>query len=291
MRHVKSIDEFLNENTHLRNIKVSFQDDEYGLVDGEFLDSVLSKISLKVLRKQYVNFKSIIKSPPTFGDPLMPLSKRKRLDEGVNRKTFDIDDVRKTIIKNYKLEDEQFVVSTEGNGIKVILFIPHIRDNEKLIIEDMESLGYYESMRGVVEVDDMEYSMIRFDPRYPKDITDDVMKIRYIKHLTPKYNLKSIEDNGFVPLNKNEIFKYPPRVHFIKGDTDDRNIMFLGQQLCDHNSNINNDGTYVLLTLDVSHLDKTVRFVGDSCYEYGICTEDKIPYDVVIGVGEIKFTK
>ena len=161
----------------------------------------------------------------------MALSKEKRLNEGKDRKTFDIEDVKKTILKNYKLEEEQFVISTEENDIKVALIIPHIGDNEKLIIEDMESLGYYETIRGVVEIENMEYVLIRFDTRYPKDITDIIRKMKYIKHLTPKYNLESIKEHGFIPLYKNEIFKYPPRIHFIKENIDDKNLMFLGQQL------------------------------------------------------------
>ena len=291
MKKLKTFEEYIHENHHPQKINIKFQDDEYYIIDKTFINIDFSKIPLKILRKQYINFKSIIKSPPTFGDPLMALSKKKRLNEGKDRKTFDIEDVKKTILKNYKLEEEQFVISTEENDIKVALIIPHIGDNEKLIIEDMESLGYYETIRGVVEIENMEYVLIRFDPRYPKDITDIIRKMKYIKHLTPKYNLESIKEHGFIPLYKNEIFKYPPRTHFIKENIDDKNLMFLGQQLCDYNSNEKNDGTYVLFILDVSRIPQNVKFVGDSCYEYGICTEDKIPFDTVLDIKEIKFRK
>lgn len=52
-----------------------------------------------------------------------------------------------------------------------------------------------------------------------------------------------------------------------------------------------NDGTYVLFILDVSRIPQNVKFVGDSCYEYEICTEDKIPFDTVLDIKEIKFRK
>lgn len=127
------------------------------------------KIPINKLRKQYVNFKSLVKSPPTFGDPLMLLSKKQRLNEGENRKTFDIKIVKETIIKNYNLEEEQFVISTENNDIKVAIIVPHIDDNENMIIEDMKSLGYYETIREIIEIDNMEYKMIRFDTKYLKN--------------------------------------------------------------------------------------------------------------------------
>lgn len=288
MKNIKSFEEFINEDLK-SNIKIRFQDDEYSLMDKTFLNIDVYKIPLKIFKKQYVNFKSLVKSPPTFGDPLMPLSKKNRLNEGENRKTFDIEDVKKTIIKNYKLEEEQFIISIEDNDIKVALIIPHIGDNEKLIIEDMESLGYYETIRGIIEIDDMEYSMIIFDPRYPKNITNEVHKMKYIKHLTPKYNLGSIKENGFIPLHKNEVFKYPPRIHFLKNNIDDRNIDFLGKQLNEYNTSKENDGIYVLLTLDTTLISKNVKFIGDSCYEFGICTEDKIPYSAVVKIVEKNF--
>ena len=288
MKHLQTFSEYINENVLLKH-KLKFQDDDYSVIDKTFLDFDFSKLSINMLKKQYVNFKSLIKSPPTFGDPLMSLSKKHRLEEGENRETFDIEQVKETILKNYKLDEEQFVISIEENGIKVALIVPHLGDNEKLIIEDMESLGYYETIRGIVEIDDMEYSMIRFDPRYPNDITRFVRNMSCIKHLTPKYNLESIKLNGFVPSHKNEVFKYPPRVHFLKGNIDDKNIDFLGKQLCEYNSNPQNDGSYVLLTLDVTLIPKNVRFVGDSCYKFGICTEDNIPFDAVINIEEKKF--
>lgn len=41
-------------------------------------------------------------------------------------------------------------------------------------------------------------------------------------------------------------------------------------------------------TLDVNKIPKDVNFIGDSCYEYGVCTEDKIPYNCVISKEKLK---
>lgn len=121
---------------------------------------------IDLFRKQYINFKSLIKSPPTFGDPLMTLSKKIRLNEGENRKTFDVGDVKETIIKNYKLEDFQFTYKVRKNDTLVILIVPHLGENEDLIVNDMESLGYYKTSQKVMDIEDMKYTLIGFDDNY-----------------------------------------------------------------------------------------------------------------------------
>ena len=285
---IKKFNEFISENLNSK-LEIKFQDDDYSFVDDLFLDIDFSKISMGEWKKQYVYFKSLIVCPPCFGNPLLPKTKERRLKEGYSRTSIDIEDVKECICRQYELDDWQFNIKIYANDIKVGLIIPNIKNNELLIVEDMESLGYYVSSKGIMNINNMEYFYIRFDPKYPKDITEDVKNMKFIKHLTPKYNLESIKKHGFIPLNKNELFNYPPRIHFLKENIKEENIVFLGNQLSEYNTNIENDGTYVLLTLDVSKIPENVRFVGDSCYKYGICTEDSISYDTVIEIKEYKF--
>ena len=128
----------------------------------------LSKIPLSELKKQYVNFKSLVKSPPMFGDPLMLKSKQRRLNEGIGRKTLDIEDVRKSIIKNYLLDEWQFQTRVYVNNIKVDAIIPHIGDNEDLFVEDMMSMGYYVISKDIIDIDNMKFLYFIFDARWSK---------------------------------------------------------------------------------------------------------------------------
>lgn len=284
---IKKFNDYINENKSIT--KIMYQEDDFSVLYDVFLDIDLSDIPIVNLRKQYIDFKSLIVSPPMFGDPLLAKSKHKRLNEGENRKTLDIEDVRESIIKNYDMEDWQFNIKMYTNDIKVALIVPHVADNEKMIVEDMMSMGYYETNRSIIEKNGMRFSLIRFDPKYPKDITSDVRKMKFIKHITPKYNLESIKEHGFVPCHKNELFNYPPRTHFLKENISDKNINYLGEQLCDYNSDIKNNGEYVILTLDVSKIPQNVKFIGDSSYKFGICTEDVIIFNCVINIEELKF--
>ena len=288
MNTIKTFEEFINENS--KSVKVSYQDDDYSILDKTFKDIDLSDIPIKELRKQYVDFETLIVVPPTFGDPLFKNSKKRRLNEGV-KKSFDIQTVRKSIMKKYELKDWQFKLTEAANEIKIALIVPHLGSNNELVIEDMKSLGYYDCDSWFIKRDGMIYAVIRFDPQYPKDITNEVGKMQYIKHLTPRYNVESIKKNGFIPLHKNDVYKYPPRIHFFKDDTTDEDIDAIGQDLCESNSNSKNNGEYVLFTLDVSKIPNDVKFIGDSCCELAVCTEDAIPYDTVVEIEDKKYKK
>lgn len=320
MENIESFDEFINKDS--KSIHVRYQDDDYSIMDKTFMDIDLSnipyeelkkqyvyfksikennkkvddkfkKIDLKnipfdKLKKQYVNFRSLVKSPPTYGDFLFDPSKKRILKEGI-KYSLDINKVIHEISKKYGLDDWQYEIEKMENDISVALIVPHIYQNENLIIEDMTCMGYFEMNRWTINVNDLIYTVIRFDPRYPKSITNDVHNMRIIYHYSPKYNLSSIQENGFVPQHKNKKFTYPPRLHFLKGDIDNKNLYNIGKQLCDNNDDVRNTGEYILFTLDTDRIPDNVEFIGDSCYEFGICTEDKIPYDCVLSIKEEKF--
>lgn len=284
---IKKFEEYIHEQSQKQCF---YHSDNYYIIDNSFKDFDLGDISIKQVKKQFIDFLEIITIPPTYGDPLLKTCKEKRLNEGIE-KTFDIDIVQKSIKKKYELEDWQFLIKESENNIKVALVVPHINKNEQQVIEDMISLGYYECEQWEVVRNNLIYTVIRFDPRFPKDITHLVREMNIIKHLTPKYNFEFIRRNGFIPQHKNELFKYPPRLHFIKENTSNENIIFLGEQLCINNNDLHNTGEYVLLTLDVSLIPTNVKFIGDSCYEYGVCTENSILFDAVILTDILKYRK
>lgn len=280
MNHIKTFEEF----------KIKFENqyvDEYSILDDTFEDFDLSLIPKDSLKKQYVNFK-FNKVISEYGSPVSEASKQLICLEGVQH-TFGIDDVKDSISKKYGLKDWQFLIKEGDNDIKIALVIPHISMNEQFIVDDMYALGYYENYREFEEEDGLVYTIIKFDPIYPKDITNEVRTQKNIRHLTPKYNLESIIKYGFIPQSSNSKFKYPPRLHFLKEDIDLFNIKHLGRQLNKFNDNKNNTGEYLLFTIDVSLIPKNVKFIGDSSYKFGICTYQSIPYNSVIKIEECNF--
>lgn len=284
---IKTFQDFVNENSQME-LKKNVDYDDYTVLD-DMLDKLdFSHIPKGSAKRQYVNFK-LVKRMPTYGDLLFDTSKSRRLSESVG--TYDIEQVREEIMCSYALEDWQFVIKKGCNDIKVAIVIPNIDENDEMIKSDIESFGYYESNRDERMIDGKRYLIIQFNPRYPGSINNTVRTMSCILHISPKYNLESIKENGFIPQHRNERFSYPDRIHFLRGSVTENEIVNIGQQLCDSNNNPLNTGEYVLFTLSVSKIPKDVDFIGDACYELGICTEDRIPYDAVISTKEYFFFK
>lgn len=279
---IKKFEDFINENQELDMFP-----DEFLIFDDTFKNFDLSKIPVDKLKKQFVNFKFKLVGTP-YGSELVESTKQRRLTEGITH-SVDVGDVKDEMIKKYGLDSWQFDIAEMENDIKVAIIIPHVDENESMVVEDMVSMGYYLSFRNDLTQSGMNYILLRFDPRYPKSVTNDVRNMEFIYHWSPKYNLELIKKLGFTPQSKNKRFSYPPRIHFIKSDVLQSQIESLGKQLCESNDDVRNDGEYVLFTLDVSKIPDNVNFIGDSCYKHGICTEDEIPYECVVGVNVRKF--
>lgn len=159
--------------------------------------------------------------------------------------SYDIEKVRKEIIKRYSLADWQFQIVEEANKINVALVVPNYIRNEELITKDMDIFGYYVNLKYKKELFGYPHLIIKFDPKYPPSINNTVRNLTCLLHLTPIYNLESIEKNGFIPQHKNKKFSYPPRLHFIKGNVTRDDVILLGQQLCNFNDDIKNNGEYI----------------------------------------------
>ena len=287
MEYVKTFEQYLFETT---KPKVKFEyADEFCIFDDMIKSFDLSKIPEDELKSQCVNYK-VFRNRDIFGTPLSECLKEKRLNEGVNH-TVNIKDARHSIMSKYWLNDWQFVIKQGENDIKVAMLIPCVDDNLNFIIEDMESMGYYVRYIEYDEYNGKHYAFIRFDPKFSKDITSDIKQMKHIKHWTPNYNFESIMDNGFLPKSENSMFNYPPRVHFLKEDIDDNNLFELAKDLNNHNKDNKNNGIYTLFTIDTSLIPDNVKFYGDSCYEFGIFTYDKVPFDCVIKSADYKIGK
>lgn len=276
---IKKFLEFINENQTFM--------DEYAMLDDTFVDFDLSNIPKEKLKKQFKNFKFVVCGVP-YGSRLVETTKQHVLSEGVNH-SVDVEDVKSEMVVKYSLDEWQFEIKIMENDIKVAIIIPHIDENENMIMEDMSSLGYYLSFKNELKGCGLPYTLLQFEPRFPKTITNVVRNMGWISHWSPKYNLKSIRDIGFIPQSRNKRFNYPPRIHFLKSDMTQQQIESIGKQLCDNNDDVRNNGEYILFTLDVSKIPNNVEFIGDSCYKHGVCSETPIPYSCVTGEIERRF--
>jgi len=137
-----------------------------------------------------------------------------------------------------------------------------------------------------------EFLVMQFEPscQLQTDETENI-KSQYdtLYHWTPEYCLQGVLAQGLVPSHKNNVFNYPPRTYLMKGDSDDRDMLRLGQMLCLTNKNSKNNGGYVLLAIDIKNLDDKVRFYYGPNSAIGIYTEQVIPSDKIRQINKQMF--
>lgn len=248
--------------------------------DPDYID--ISDISVTNLKRQYVEFaKQYI--APEYGDNLYYIKKKKVLTEGVDH-TEPVKYVEYVIKQQYMLQDWQVWIYNR-NHVEFVVIIPDKGNNEDMIIEDMTSLGYFVARKWyqINSKDNQKYLYIKFDPKYQKNETDNIRKGRYLYHVSPVINHNSIMNHGFVPLHKNKYLGYPPRVYLFKADIMPNDLKDIVNNIDAFKTELTKHD-YTIYLIDLNNVSKDILFYNDCNYEYGVFTEQNIPYDSVIGI-------
>lgn len=249
----------------------------------------ISKIDIKVLRQAYRDLR-LTPAPVTFDDDLT-------FPEYVNEAYGDIlspDDVVRKISAKYKISTHLVQKVEANNKISIYIIVALIGENVDLIKTDMEKMGYFLGLVGkTYDIEGMKFVKLQFEPtsQMQNDETDNI-KSMYgtLYHWTPEYNMESVLSKGLVPSHKNSYFNYPPRTYLMREDCGDREMLSLGQKLCLLNRNPKNNGSYVLLAVDIKNVDDNVRLYYDSNSAIGIYTEQTIPSDKIHQVDKKQFS-
>ena len=261
------------------------------LNEGSFVDNIdITQIPIEILKQGYFDYRLIPQSI-MYGNPLYEPD---TITEAIND-VLPPDTVVNNIINKYHLP-QQFVIKVEHyHKIYIYVITACIGENDKLIEDDMNKMGYFLGARGnVVEIQNMSYQTLQFEPssQLQEDITDLVKsKFDILYHWTPSYCVKGIQYNGLIPSHKNEVFNYPPRTYLMESNSSDEQMWNLGQQLCIKNNNPNNNGTYNLIIVDIENLDDGIRFFYDPNSEIGIYIEQSIPSDRIQVGKTVQFVK
>lgn len=251
-------------------------------------DFDIESIDINILKQGYVDLRLI--PTPTFYDDI--LSDLPHIKEAIG----DIvePDIAMLRIRNKYGIPSQFFRKVEANNkIYIYIVTARVGINDKLIINDMQKLGYFLGRKGHIRnVKGMQFQVLQFEPTYQlqEDITDRIKeKYNSLFHWTPLYNINNIKTKGLIPQSINKHFSYPPRIYLINGNADDKQIYHLGQELCIANDDKRNDGEYVLLTIKTQALPDNVRLYYDPNSRIGIYTEQPIPYNAIIDKTKQKF--
>ena len=264
----------------------------------------LSNIPPEELAKQYfADYELLANSyrPFKFNDYL------KKNDSGENyilespKYSVDIQTVRKEIINTFRLESWQIQVIQGENSISLAILISNWKDNNiKEIINSFERFGWFcsTSENEIVKTNiilsdgsklDGDWVIRQFEPKYQPNVNETVRNYKFIYHLSPVYNLESILKNRFKVHSQNKKFNYPNRIFFLKGNIDQENIMCIGQQLCDMNTDSRNTGEYCLFTIKTNLIPSDINFYLDPVYEFGIFTEQDIPVETILEYEKLIF--
>lgn len=261
------------------------------LNEGSLVDDIdITKIPIENLRQAYFDYRLVPQSM-MYGNVL---NEPTRISEAVND-ILPPDTVVNNIVKKYGIP-QRFVFKVEHyHKIYVYVITACIGQNDKLIEDDMNKMGYFLGARGkIVQIENMKFQTLQFEPssQMQEDVTDLVKsKFDVLYHWTPSYCIEGIQREGLIPSHKNEAFDYPPRTYLIEGNSSDEQMWNLGQQLCIKNNNPNNNGNYNLLIVDIENLDDSIRFFYDPNSEIGIYTEQPIPNDRIQVGKTVRFVK
>ncbi|QFQ12604.1 hypothetical protein C7Y71_006015 [Pseudoprevotella muciniphila] len=248
----------------------------------------LSQLSKEELMKYWIDYGTIQKAA-SYTNPLT-MALGSTINEGLIQ-IYPIDKTIEYVRSYFGLHNNQIKEINADNGIKhILVVIPSIGNNIELIKKAMDYCGYYLGFPKEDNIPINQLVTLQFEPKFQNNVSNNIRKEETtLLHLTPYYNLKKIQNIGFSPRLRNELFNYPSRIYFLRGSMNRQEMIDIGIQLNNANNSLGNTGKYALITLDVSAIPQEKSLFLDPNYPYGIFTMNNITSDVIINVEEIQF--
>ena len=175
--------------------------------------------------------------------------------------------------------DESVVNMVELNGnIRISYTLPY---NENFI----KNLNKAMSFGGYHFVHMTPYSLIHgwcvvvYEASHLINIANDVRNnFQYLYHITPLKNIEKIKKIGLKPSSKNNKFKYPKRTHFLIIHPSSA-LDFVEDLILNKG-----DSDWMILTIDLSKVNKYVTFHYDTACNIGVYTTDNIQPSAIINI-------
>lgn len=253
-----------------------------------YLDLIdLTKVPEKELRKQYVDYR-LFSNTWSIGSIFSTIAEE--YAQSTAEKTEDADTVIESLLLKYGFNKKwQITKRISANNIPVIMAVANIEENFALVDADMDKAGYFMGFQKIVNIKDMQWRILQYEPMYEFDQTNILRYYPIAYHWTPVYNLDSIKKNGFVPKTANCAYNYPPRIYFLNGAAPRPDIMALGLKLCKTNTDRQNDGKYALIYVSTDKIPKECKFYYDPNMRNAMYTTDIISSDVINKIEKYQF--
>ena len=239
-----------------------------------------SRIPIKELEEQYYYLGDAL-SIKGYGGMFMLGDNDKLLFEEAQA-TLSPEKTKEQMMKRFNFKDWQVKITIEANNIKLVTLFPDFRENCQLVKDAMTACGWSLALQqNTTAKNGDKWILMSFDPMYQDNISNEIRKNWYLYHWTPLYNCKSILKNGLEVRSENSKYDYSPRIHLLKHDLNDSQIMFIGEQLCNQNKDPRNDGKYALLSIVVRKIPRNTEFFYDPRYEGGYYVTSPIPKEAI----------
>lgn len=255
-----------------------------------YLDSIdLKKVPIEELKKQYVDYR-LERLADGFGSPISKLAEG--LTYASAKKTAQADRVVLEMTVKYGLNKQwQIKKRIAENNVPIIIAVADIGENSYLIESDFANAGYFLGFNRAENIDGMKWKILQFEPIHQEDNTDEIRKNNIAYHWSPSYNKAFILKNGFIPSSNNNLFSYPPRVHFMCGTCTNQELTDIGRALCEANSDKRNNGNYSLFYIDTTEIPEDVKFYYDPNMPNAMYTYNELPISVILNVREYKLKR
>jgi hypothetical protein len=201
------------------------------------------------LKAQYIDLAFVVSSSG-YGGKFMGANGKILKEEATS--TLSIEETRRQIQSKFHFKDWQFATQNGENGVRLVILYPGILRNTRLIKQAMSACGWSLAVKGYIVKNKMVWRAMSFDPMFQEDVSTEARQYGYLYHWTPLYNYRLIAKEGLKPKSENSVFDYPDRLHLIKGNTPQDEVVAIGLQLCLSNKRLKNNGDYVLLSIDMS---------------------------------------
>jgi|GEM_PF-3229658 len=227
-----------------------------------------------------------------------------RIDEGLI-KSYPADQVESIVRTHLGFDDpkrQQYLFRVAGeNGGDVFLFALPVNAlfggaMETEIERTMNTCGYYlansftrfftpndkKGKKRNRKANPIEFEILQYEKKY--DDMVDVKQWKYIYHATSIRHLDKIRQIGLTPRSSNNIYNYPARIYFMKGDVPRQKAESLAVKLRQaeesapqFNTTLKNFNSYILLRVDTSKLNDNMVFFKGQDFPYEVFTYDNVP--------------
>ena len=234
----------------------------------------LDEIPYEEMEQQYQDL-GWMASAKGFGGPFIGDEGKIIKEEATH--TLSIEETKEIILYKFNLREWQFDVIQGANGITLAILIPDFGNNIESLNLGMEACGWSYSNQIKVMRFGKNWVALTYDPMFQENVADEARKFEYLYHWTLEGRYPNIKREGLRPRSENFSYKYPNRLHLLKGNLSYEQKKHIGAQLFKRNKSVENNGRYILLKIDTSLIPKECEIYYDPRYERGYYTKEAIP--------------